>query len=78
MRIVQIDDDYIEKLREHFPSVMDEKISFRTHKRKYIGILFRINDLNYYAPLSSPKKNDFHQNGTIKKQLKRIIYYLLK
>ena len=46
---------------------MDEKISFRTHKRKYIGVLFTINGFCYYAPLSSPKRKDFNSNGTIKK-----------
>lgn len=67
MRIVQIDDDYIEKLREYFPSVMDEKRFTRSHKRKYVGVVFVIDGFNYYAPFSSPKNRDYNPDGTIKK-----------
>ena len=30
--------------------------------RKYLGIVLKINKLNYYIPLSSPKKSDYIDN----------------
>ena len=67
MRIVQIDDDYIEMLRQKFPSIMDGKRFHRSHTRKYLGIVFTIGEFNYYAPFSSPKVKDYNRDGTIKK-----------
>ena len=67
MRIVEVEDDYIQMLRNAFPSVMDEKRFHRTHKRKYIGVILTIGDFNYYAPFSSPKKKDYKPDGSIKK-----------
>ena len=40
MQIVQVNDDYIELLRKEFPSIMDEKRFHRSHKRKYMGVIF--------------------------------------
>jgi len=67
MKLVSIDDRYIEKLRELFPSIMDNKRYHITHTRKYLGVLLVVNGLNYYAPLSSPKPRDYNSDGTIKK-----------
>ncbi len=67
MKIVQIDDDYIEMLRRQFPSIMNEKRFHRTHSRKYLGIIFTIDNFNYYAPFSSPKVKDYNLDGSIKK-----------
>lgn len=65
MRLYNISDDYIEYLRKIFPRVYSNKIANRMHMRKYLGVVFKINDFNYYIPLSSPK--DAHdyiiQNG---------------
>lgn len=66
MRIVQIDDFYIDDLVKHFPHVMFAKRFHRTHTRKYVGIVFTMNGLNYYVPFSSPKENDLTQDGVIK------------
>lgn len=67
MRIVQIDDEYIDLLRKEFPSVMDGKRFHRSHSRKYIGVIFTIGEFNYYAPFSSPKAKDYDSDGSIKK-----------
>lgn len=55
MRLYSISDDYIEYLRKVFPRVYSNKIANRTHTRKYLGVVFKLNDFNYYIPLSSPK-----------------------
>jgi len=48
-----IKDDYIDYLRQFDKIVLKNK----NGKRKYIGILFEIDDKKYYAPLASPKPN---------------------
>ena len=55
MRLYSISDDYIEYLRKVFPRVYSNKIANRIHTRKYLGVVFKLNDFNYYIPLSSPK-----------------------
>lgn len=59
----QADSDYCDFLREVdscVPYTKDEK-----QNRPFIGILIKINGLNYYAPLSSPKK----KHRTMKNQI---------
>ena len=67
MKLVSVEDKYIDLLRERFPSVMDNKRFHRTHTRKYLGVLLNVGGKNYYAPLSSPKDKDYDENGNIKK-----------
>ena len=66
MKIVQVDDCYIDELVKQFPHVMFSKRFHRTHTRKYVGVVFSINSSNYYVPFSSPKKDDYTQDGKIK------------
>lgn len=49
--LCSITDDYIEYLRRFDKIVLKNK----SGKRKYVGILFEIDDKKYYAPLASPK-----------------------
>ena len=67
VEIIDVDDKYIEWLRETFPNVLDPKVFHRIHTRKYVGVLFQISEFNYFAPFSSPKAKDFCKNGSIKK-----------
>lgn len=56
--LVKLDTDYCNYLRK-----FDEKVPYNYNEkelRPFIGILFSINDLMYFAPLSSPKPK--HQN----------------
>lgn len=46
---------------------MDNKRHHRSHTRKYIGVVFKLGTLNYYAPFSSPKPENYNSDGTIKK-----------
>jgi len=68
MKLVEISDKYIEYMKMFFKkNILDNKLNQRKHSRKYLGIVLKINNYNYFAPLSSPKESDFKDNGDIKK-----------
>ena len=74
MKIVEVSDRYINYLKEYFPkTLLDNKQGCRKHTRKYLGVIFKINEYNYFAPLSSPKKSDYLENGAIRKSSVSII-----
>lgn len=52
----EVKDSYIEYLSKFDSHIMYSKIESRKFKRKYIGILFKINEKLYIAPLSSYKE----------------------
>ncbi|GEQ06586.1 type III toxin-antitoxin system ToxN/AbiQ family toxin [Staphylococcus gallinarum] len=52
MKLYNVDEDYINKLRN-----IDEKVLFNKSTRPYLGVVLSINNLNYFVPLSSPKDN---------------------
>ena len=66
MRIVELDDYYIDELAKHFPHVMFSKRFHRSHTRKYVGVVLSVNGLDYYVPFSSPKLKDYTHDGVIK------------
>lgn len=54
LSFVLVDSDYCDYLRKTdlcVPYTMDDK-----SKRPFVGILLKIHDMTYYAPLSSPKQ----------------------
>lgn len=62
MKLYSVSDRYINYLRQFDNKVYDNKENMRTNSRKYLGIVLKINNLNYYVPLSSPKQSDFNKN----------------
>jgi len=53
-----IDDDYITYLRK-----FDERVRFNRNKtRPYLGVVCKINGINYFAPLASPKDKHLNMN----------------
>lgn len=53
LALYRVADDYINFLRK----IDSENIKFnKEEKRPYIGVVFKINDIKYFAPLTSPKK----------------------
>ncbi len=56
LNFYEVDDKYIEYLSIYDAKIMNAKIKERKFKRKYIGILFEINNVLYIAPLSSYKE----------------------
>ena len=61
MRLYNVKDKYIEFLKQYDKNVADNK----KEKRPYVGIVLTINDMNYYAPLSSPKNKHLRMKNTM-------------
>ena len=58
IRIVRVDTDYCDYLRKY-----DNKVAYNKNEkelRPFIGILFKINTCEYFAPLVSPKPKPKH------------------
>lgn len=55
IQIYEVDEDYIDYLCGFAEHLFHNKQAHQKNTRKYIGILFSIGDLNYFAPLSSFK-----------------------
>lgn len=72
MKLYSISDKYINYLRKFDKRVYDNKEEIRKATRKYLGIVLKINFLNYYIPMSSPKKSDY-KNNEIRKSIVPII-----
>ncbi len=63
LRIVRVDSDYCDYLRK-----FDNKVAYNKNEkelRPFIGILFEINECEYFAPLSSPKPKHKNMKNTI-------------
>lgn len=73
VRLYTIDADYLKYLFDVDNRVMYwEGDTYKTD-RKYIGVVLKINDLEYFAPLSSPKPNDYFYQKGVKQVKKNII-----
>ena len=75
LNLYSVSDKYIKYLRQFEEKIYDNKEDIRTQTRKYLGIVLKINQLNYYIPMSSPKKSDYidYENKIIRKNTKTII-----
>ena len=62
MKLYAVTDEYIDYLRQFDYKVYDNKEDRRKVMRKYLGIVLTINEMNYYIPMSSPKKSDYKDN----------------
>lgn len=62
MKLYAVADKYIDYLRQFDYKVYDNKEDKRKVMRKYLGIVLTINQINYYIPMSSPKKSDYKDN----------------
>lgn len=54
--IYEVKREYIDYLRETDSKVPKEKDHAGAKTRKYIGVILQINNCDYFAPLTSPKK----------------------
>lgn len=80
-KLYSVSDEYVEWLRKDFPNVYSNKINSRTHTRKYLGVVLRIDHYNYFIPMSSPKESDYQwagENKVIKKSIVPIIRIVVK
>ena len=63
IRIVRVDTDYCDYLRKY-----DNKVAYNKNEkelRPFIGILFKIDNCEYFAPLSSPKSKHKNMKNTV-------------
>ena len=63
LRIYEIKNEYIQFLSKYQNHVFIQKNG--KNKRKYIGIILKINGMNYFAPLSSYKDKHKKMKETI-------------
>ena len=59
LKIYSVSDKYVNYLRQFDNKIYDNKADLRTHTRKYVGVVISIGNINYYIPMSSPKKTDY-------------------
>ena len=65
-KLYSISDEYVEWLRKDSTNVYSYKIDSRTHTRKYLGVVLKIEQYNYYIPMFSPKDSDYQIAGNSK------------
>lgn len=63
LEFYQVTCDIIDYYKRFDSKVLDNY----SQKRKYIGVLVHISDYDYIIPLSSPKDNDYDNEGFLKK-----------
>lgn len=76
LKIYSVSDRYMEYLEENCAKVYSNKMNHRTHTRKYVGVVLKIDKFLYYVPMSSPKNSDYQIAGekfVIKKSIVPII-----
>ena len=73
LRLYTIDADYLQYLFNVDNRVMYWEGNTYKTDRKYLGVVLKINDFEYFAPLSSPKANDYFYKKGVKQVKKNII-----
>ncbi|CAL7897849.1 type III toxin-antitoxin system ToxN/AbiQ family toxin [Fusobacterium necrophorum] len=73
IRLYEIDNDYIDYLRQFDSKVLNHSGITYSKTRKYLGVLLDINNCKYLAPLSSPEPKSDYINGQIRKSIIPII-----
>lgn len=73
MKLFNVSNEYIDYLKQFDKNIMNHSSKNYKKTRKYIGVLLEINNCKYIAPLSSPKKTDYDEEGKIRKSIIPII-----
>lgn len=73
LRLYTVDIKYLKYLFDIDERVMYWESDTYKGSRKYIGVVLKINDFEYFAPLSSPKAADYFYKKGIKQIKKNII-----
>lgn len=55
IKFYEVERNYVEYLISCEPQLFHNRKKGQTHERKYIGIILQVNELEYFAPLSSYK-----------------------
>ena len=65
IKLYEVNADYIDYLSAYAPHLFQNKKPGQNNERKYIGIVFQINSLDYFAPLSSFKQKHHRMKETV-------------
>ena len=65
IKLYEIDPAYIEYLSNHAVHLFHNSTSTQVNSRKYIGVIIKVNDMDYFAPLSSFKDKHRRMEETI-------------
>lgn len=57
IKLYEVDEAYINYLAAKAKHLFQNKQSGQQNSRKYIGVVLKVNGMNYFAPLSSFRKN---------------------
>ena len=64
IKLYEVHPEYIDYLVPYAPHLFHNKKQGQQNERKYIGVILTVNDMEYFAPLSSYKsKHDKMKNG---------------
>ena len=67
LKLYEVSEEYISYISTVEKNVFSSKENDRIHTRKYLGIVYTINEYNYYIPLSSPKNSDYRLENGVQK-----------
>ena len=67
LKLYEVDNNYIDYLKKYDEKVLNYGGEKYKVNRIYLGILLKINEFIYIAPLSSPKNKDYDLDKKIKK-----------
>ena len=73
LKLYNVSDDYVNYLKQYDYRVFSSKEEDRIKDRKYLGVVLKINDCDYFVPLSSPKESDYKLVDNVKIIRKDII-----
>ncbi len=65
IKFYEVSEDYVDYLVPHAPHLFRNKKQGQQNSRKYIGVVLHINEMNYFAPLSSFKDKYHKMNETL-------------
>lgn len=65
IKLYEVNADYIDYLSAYAPHLFQNKKPGQNNERKYIGIVFQINGLDYFAPLSSFKQKHYRMKEAV-------------
>ncbi len=65
IKLYEVNNNYIKYLTQYAPHLFYNKNSSQKNERKYIGVVLFINNIEYFAPLSSFKEKHITMKETI-------------
>ena len=65
IKLYEVDPDYVTYMADFAPHVFHNKQTGQSYERKFIGIVFSIRGIDYFAPLSSFKDKHIHMPETL-------------